>query len=363
MFQTAGKNTSLNNAVQFASRYRLEEEISRGPTASIYRAADLEDDRPVAIKVFQERYQSDPRFSIRFREHLRLLSGLKHDNLISILDYGVDQGAYYIVMEWVEGVDLATYIAEYAPLPAGVVAFVARQVCAALDAVHQAAFIHRGVKPENILINMDGQVKVTGAGLSGLLSESGLSKTHVMIGGVGYISPEQARGKSLGPSSDIYSLGVVVFEMLSGRLPFESNDVWSLVRMHAREKPPDLRGLNPKVPAALAEITERALEKVPEDRFSSAAGMGAALSALEDEFGEGTLVARRSGRGSIPAGLYQMLRELAAPGVLRDLLLRPFRWQVAGREVPVWAVLAFQFVLAFLITFVALYLLSLLIGG
>ena len=363
MLQTAGKNTSLNSAVQIAARYRLEEEISRGPTASIYRAIDLEDNRPVAVKVFQERYQSDPRFSIRFREHLRILSELKHDNLISILDYGVDQGSYYIVMEWVEGVDLATYIAEYAPLPSGVVLFVAGQACAALEAIHQGDLIHRGVKPENILLSVDGHVKVTDVGLSGLLSESGLSKTHVMLGGVGYISPEQARGKSLGPSSDIYSLGVVIFEMLTGRLPFESNDVWSLVRMHAREQPPDLKQITPKIPAKLAEIVARALEKTPETRFSSAAEMGAALSALQEEFEEDMLVRRHPGRQSITAGLYRMLRDLVAPGALKDLLLRPTNWQIAGRELPVWVILAFQFALVFLITFALLYGLSLLTGG
>jgi serine/threonine protein kinase len=363
MLQTAGKNTSLNSAVQIAARYRLEEEISRGPTASIYRAIDLEDNRPVAVKVFQEHYQSDPRFSIRFREHLRILSELKHDNLIPILDYGVDQGSYYIVMEWVEGVDLATYIAEYAPLPSGMVLFIAGQACAALEAIHQRDLIHRGIKPENILLSVDGHVKVTDVGLSGLLSESGLSKTHVMLGGVGYISPEQARGKSLGPSSDIYSLGVVIFEMLTGRLPFESNDVWSLVRMHAREQPPDLRQLNPKIPARLAEIAARALEKAPEARFSSAAEMGAALSTLQNEFEEDLLVRRHPARQSITAGLYRMLRDLAAPGALKDLLLRPTNWQVAGREVPVWVVLAFQFALVFLITFAVLYGLSLLTGG
>jgi serine/threonine protein kinase len=363
MFQTLGKDTSLNSTGQFISRYQLEEEISRGPTASIYRALDLEDNRPVAIKLFQERYQNDPRFSIRFREHLRILSELKHDNLVPILDYGVDQGSYYIVMEWLEGVDLATYIAEYAPLPSGVVLFIAGQVCAALEAVHQRDLIHRGIKPENILLDVDGHVKVTDVGLSGLLSESGLSKTHVMIGGVGYISPEQARGKSLGPGSDIYSLGVVIFEMLTGRMPFESNDVWSLVRMHAREQPPDLRQLNPKIPAGLVEITTRALEKTPEGRFSSAAQMGAALSALQNEFEEDMLVRRHPARQSITAGLYRMLRDLAVPGALKDLLLRPANWQIAGRKVPVWGVLAFQFGLAFLITFALLYLLSVLTGG
>lgn len=363
MLQTAGKHPSLNSAIQFASRYRLEEEISRGPAASIYRATDLEDMRPAAIKVFQERYQNDPRFSIRFREHLRILSGLKHENLIPILDYGVDQGSYYIVMEWVEGVDLGTYIAEYAPLPSGVVVFIAGQACAALEAIHQRDLIHRGIKPENILLSVDGHVKATDVGLSGLLSESGLSKTHVMIGGVGYISPEQARGKSLGSGSDIYSLGVVIFEMLSGRLPFESNDVWSLVRMHAREAPPDLKRLNPKIPAKLADLTARALEKTPEGRFSSAAEMGAALSALQNEFEEDMLVRRHPGEQSITAGLYRMLRDLAAPGALKDLLLRPANWRIAGREVPIWVVLALQFGLAFLITFAILYLLSVLIGG
>jgi serine/threonine-protein kinase len=242
----------------------LEGEINRGPTASIYRATAPENGQPVAIKVFHARYHADPRFAIRFREHLRRLAGLSHDNLVPVLDYGVDQTQYYVVTEWVDGTDLGTYLTEYGSLPSTLTIFIARQVCAALDAIHQHGLVHQGIKPQNILFTADGRVKVTDIGMSRLLSDSGLSKTHVMLTGVGYISPEQARGKRLAPQSDIYSLGVTLFEMLTGRLPFEGNDAWSVVRMHAMETPPSPQQFNQQVPEGLANIVIHALQKDPE---------------------------------------------------------------------------------------------------
>jgi serine/threonine-protein kinase len=196
-----------------------------------------ENSQPVAIKVFHARYYADPRFAIRFREHLRRLAGVSHDNLVTVLDYGVDQTQYYIVTELVDGTDLSTYLSEYASLPPTLTIFIARQVCAALDAIHQHGLVHQGIKPENILLAADGRVKVTDVGLSRLLSDSGLSKTHVMLAGVGYISPEQARGKDL-----LRNLTSIAwshpFEMLTAGCPSGANDAWSVVRMHAMETPP-----------------------------------------------------------------------------------------------------------------------------
>ncbi len=332
------------------SRYRLGKEVSRGPAASIYHATDLESGGGVVIKVFQRRYHADPRFALRFREHMRRIAALSHENIIAILDYGIDEGHYYIVMERIEGFGLANYIAEHGALPPAVVIFVARQICAALDAIHQHGLIHRGIKPKNILLTPDGQVKVTDVGLSGLLSESGLSKTNVMMEGVNYISPEQARGKSLGLETDIYSLGVTLFELLTGRLPFESNDAWSLVRMHARDEAPSPKLFNPNIPADVTDIVIRALQKSPDNRYANAGEMDAALAALqEDDALMGTSALETvSGRCNWIA----MLRALLKPDSLKSLFLTPTNLEISGHRLSFGVVLAFQFILTFLIVFV-----------
>lgn len=356
MISTARDRLPKNSIETIGAEYRLELEISRGPTASVYRVTAPGNGQPVAIKVFHARIHADPRFAIRFREHLRRLVGLSHANLVKVLDYGVDRDRYYIVMEWVEGVDLGTYITEFGPLPSALCIYIARQVCASLDAIHQHGLIHQGVKPANVLLTAEGQVKVVDVGLSGLLSESGLSKTHVMLSGVGYISPEQARGKQLTPQSDIYSLGATLFEMLTGRLPFESDDAWSLLRMHAREAPPSPRQFNQQVPEELADIVAHAMQKDPLLRFPNAAEMDLALLELEKDLVPVSNEPDYSGGRSSEFDLISWLKGLLDPDMVISLLRSP--WQVDGRTLTFGTVLIFQFILAFLIAFAILYALT-----
>ena len=361
MISTALKRLPQDSVVEIGAGYHLESEISRGPAASIYRATAPGNGQPVAVKLFQARIHADPRFAIRFREHLRRLAGLSHTNLVKVLDYGVDRDRYYIVMEWVEGVDLGTYITEFGPLSSALCIYIARQVCASLDAIHQHGLIHQGIKPANILLTAEGKVKVVDVGMSGLLSESGLSKTHVMLSGVGYISPEQARGKQLTPQSDIYSLGATLFEMLTGRLPFESDDAWSLLRMHAREAPPSPRQFNQQVPEELADILARAMQKDTQLRFPSAAEMGLALLALEKDPGSlsnelGSNEPGHSGERSAEFDFSSWLKGLLDADTIKSLLRSP--WQVAGRRLPFGTVLVFQFILAFLVALAILYALT-----
>lgn len=275
-------------------RYRLVQEDGHGagaarllgPLAEVFRARDLESGRDVALKRFLPHYGRDARFAVRFREQLKQLAPVKHPALVTIQDYGFDGECFFIVSEWVEGINLSTYLAEYGHR--GGVAFspeaavyVARQVCAALTALHGAGLVHRGMKPENIFITSEGgNVKVADATLSQLASESGLSRTNVMMGSVAYMSPEQARGRPVGPQVDIYSLGVILFEMLTDELPFQSSDSWSLIRMHAQQAPPSPRDRNQAVSPELAAIVERALQKAPAERYATVEELDAALAPL-----------------------------------------------------------------------------------
>jgi serine/threonine protein kinase len=347
---TTSPKTALAGGIEFGPGYRLEVEVHRSPRASIYQAVDLKNHEPVALKVFHGRYVADPRFAIRFREHMRQLNELAHENLLAMRSYGVDQGHYYVAMEWMGWVDLGTYMAEHGPISPALTVYIARQVCAGLAAVHGHGLLHRGIKPENILLQPDGRVKVSDVGMSGLLSETGLSKTNVMLEGVGYISPEQARGRGLDPRSDVYSLGVTLFEMLTGRLPFVSHEAWSMVRMHASEAPPSLQQINPEVPEDLAHIVTRALQKDPKARFSDIVQMDAALAELEAELDMSSVGILPVPEMSVEPRLMPVLKEMLEPRALNSLLRRQSEWQIAGRNLPAWVVLAIVFGLTFVLT-------------
>lgn len=342
----------------FGDRYHPEVEVSRGPAASVYRALDTRSNRTVAIKVFRERYRADPRFAIRFRKHLKTLAQLAHENLVEILDYGRDHDRYYIVMEWVEGMDLGSYIAEYGLLEPALAVHFSRQVCNALIVVHECGLIHRDIKPGNILIQPNGRIKLSDAGLNELLSETGLSKTNVMLGGVGYLSPEQALGKNLTPAADLYSLGVTLFEMLTARLPFESNSAWAMVSMHASQEPPSPQQLSPQVPETLAALVTRSLQKDPSDRFDNPAEMDAALTKLQESMSEYAFEAGGLQRRDRNIPWFSDLRELLDPEILKHLMWTPVQVKIAQRAVPFGVIMAVMFGIAFLLTFVIIYLLS-----
>jgi serine/threonine protein kinase len=277
---TAGNSDSTDSPPQMqglGGRYVLQAEIARGSATSIYRALDRESGRTVALRVFNPRFQTDPRFVIRFRKRMLAIAGISHENLVAVLDYGALDGRYFIAMEWISGVDLRTYLVEHGPLSTGLASYIAGKVCAALDAVHSTGLDHRGIKSQNVLLTGDGAIKVSDVGLSGLYSESGLSRTNVMVEGVGFMSPEQARGAEVGPRSDIYSVGVLLYEMLTNRLPFESTDAWEVLRMHVNEQPPTPRRFNSAISADLATVILTALQKDPARRYASAQEMAQAL--------------------------------------------------------------------------------------
>ena len=268
----------MNKQTYLGSRYCLEQVMGSGLTGTVYKAADLKTGQKVAVKIVHSRYGEDPRFAVRFRAHFRRLAGARHPNLVIAHDYGCLEGSYYIATEFVKGPDLATYLAQRSGLAPAQAVAVAQELCAAVEAAHELGVAACGLKPQNIFLTPAGRVQVTDIGLARIVSESGLSKTRHMLEAVGYISPEQARAELVGPASDVYSLGVILFQMLTGRLPFESDSAWSLVRMHAEEAPPSPRQFNSRLPAGLSAVVMRALEKSPASRYPTAAAMQSGLA-------------------------------------------------------------------------------------
>lgn len=306
-------------------RYALLEKLGEGGVAIVYRAQDTLLDRPVAVKILRQQLTGDPVFLDRFRREAQAAARLSHPNIISIYDVGQDGDQHYIVMELVDGMDLKAYIAAHGPLPVAQVLAIAEQVCAALDHAHQQGFVHRDIKPQNILVANAGQatpsrpllVKVADFGLARSVSAVTSSQGGLVLGTVHYISPEQASGDPATPASDIYALGVVLYEMVTGRLPFESDTPVGLALKHIQETPVAPSRLNTALPPTIDTFILRALAKQPERRFASAADLGAALASYR-QFGEQATSQVQAVRPAPAAGT-----AAAKPGVARQAPARP----------------------------------------
>ncbi len=260
-------------------RYELLERVGGGGMAVVYRARDIAlGGRIVALKVLREQYAGDEKFLARFTREASAAAGLNHPNIVNVYDVGEDGEIHYIVMEYVAGETLRQYMDRQAgPLTPTQAAEIAAQVCAALAVAHSLGIVHRDIKPQNVLISNQGVVKVTDFGIAKGLSEISMTETGVALGTVQYFSPEQARGQRVSPQSDLYSVGIILFEMLTARLPFESDSMMGLALKHVQEQPPHPRQFNPAVPPGLDAIVMKALEKQPQDRFASAEAMERAL--------------------------------------------------------------------------------------
>jgi len=259
-------------------RYALESKVGEGGMAITYRARDLLLNRIVAVKLMREQFTADPQFVERFRREAQSAARLAHENIAGVYDTGRCNGSYYIVMEFVEGTDLKQRLRREGPLPVLTALEISRQIAAALDAAHRGGLVHRDIKPHNVLMNQEGKVKVTDFGIAKLASES--EDTGVIIGSVHYISPEQARGEATTPSSDIYSLGAVMFEMLTGHTMFEAENAMAVAHKQIYDKPPLPRTLRPDIPPAVESMVMRCLEKDPRARYHSAAELQAVIAQL-----------------------------------------------------------------------------------
>ncbi|HEY3845216.1 MAG TPA: Stk1 family PASTA domain-containing Ser/Thr kinase [Acidimicrobiales bacterium] len=255
----------------FSDRYELTHLIARGGMAQVYRARDRQLDRPVALKVLFPELSVDRAFVERFRREAQAAANLSHPNIVPVFDWGEDNGAYFIVMEFIDGRPLSAVLRESGPLPPQQIATIGANVAAALAFAHRHGVVHRDVKPGNVLITADGTVKVTDFGIARAMNtEESLTQTGAVMGTAAYFSPEQAEGHSVDSRSDIYSLGVVLYEMSVGKPPFTGDSPVAVASKHVRDQPVLPRVANPAVPAALEAVIMKAMAKSPDDRYVNA---------------------------------------------------------------------------------------------
>jgi hypothetical protein len=260
-------------------RYRLLDVLGDGGMARVFRAQDGRLHRIVAVKILHQQYLGQPEFVRRFEQEAQLAAGLAHPSIVAIYDLGRDDDTYYSVMEYVAGNSLKEVIAREGRLPLERAISLIRQLGQALDFAHGHGVIHRDVKPENILLTPADQVKVSDFGIARALSSPGQTATGIVLGSVSYFSPEQAQGQPATAESDIYSSGIVLYEMLTGRVPFAADNPLATAMQHITQQPPPPRVLVPTLPAAVDGVVLKALHKDPRGRFHSGAALADALAA------------------------------------------------------------------------------------
>lgn len=261
----------------FNNRYQITERIGIGGMAEVYRAQDNVLGRLVAVKVMLPQYAADPNFTQRFKQEAAAAANLQSPYIVNVYDWGQDEGTYYIVMEFVRGSDLKTAIIERGAINQRKVAEIGAQVCQALSVAHGLDIIHRDIKPQNIMVQPDGNVKVMDFGIA-RAKNSVMTQTSSVLGTAHYISPEQAQGKDLTATSDIYSLGIVLYESATGRLPFDGPDAVSVAMKQVNDLPVPPREINPDIDPSLEAIIMKAIAKNPAERFATAKDMRLALN-------------------------------------------------------------------------------------
>jgi eukaryotic-like serine/threonine-protein kinase len=271
-------------------RYQLQKPLATGGMAFVYKATDLWLERPVAIKILRQDYSSDIAFRQRFHHEAKAAANLSHPNIVTVYDFGLDQEQLYIVMEFVPGKDLKSLIKEHGLYNVNDALPLLIQACAGIGYAHRSGLIHCDVKPQNFLVTPDQRLKVTDFGIArALASIPADEQNEIVWGSPQYFSPEQAAGGAPSPASDVYSLGVIFYEMLAGRLPFISSDPLELARMH-REVLPNLpHRYNPQIPPAVEQIIMKVLSKEPAARYRTADQLGSVLQSINLRSEEYTL--------------------------------------------------------------------------
>jgi predicted Ser/Thr protein kinase len=255
-----------------SDRYEVEELVGTGGMSSVFRAHDRLLDRKVALKVLHQQYSEDAEYIERFRREARAVAALSHPNIVTVIDRGEHEGRQFIVFEYIDGENLKALIERRGPAPVTTALELAMQIARGLSFAHQQGLVHRDVKPQNVLLNGDGQAKVTDFGIARSLDvQHGMTQTGTVLGTSDYIAPEQAQGQRVDEHSDVYSLGVVLYEMLTNEVPFPGENFVAVAMRHINEAPPAIRDKRPDVSPRLEAAVQRAMAKRPEDRFATMA--------------------------------------------------------------------------------------------
>ncbi len=274
----------MNEGIEIAGRYRIEGRLGLGGMSTVHLAMDTRLERQVAVKLLAEHLADDPTFVSRFQREALAAARLVHPNVVQVFDSGLDQatGRHYIVMEYVPGQSVAQILRDRAQLGVDETLSIVIQACHGLDYAHRQGIVHRDVKPGNLMRTPEGIVKLADFGIARATEQSSITQVGSVLGTAAYLSPEQAAGEEAGPRADLYSLGVVTYQCLAGRLPYEAASLSELVLKQQREAPPRLDQLRPDVPAPLARAVSVALSIDPRDRYASAREMGEELDRAAD---------------------------------------------------------------------------------
>jgi len=271
-----------------ADRYELEELVGSGGMSRVYKARDRLLDRNVALKVLHEHHVDDAEYVERFRREARAVAQLSHPNIVTVIDRGESEGRQFIVFEYIDGENLKELLDREGPLPVADALELTLGIARALSFAHEHGLVHRDVKPQNVILNGDGRPKVTDFGIARSLDvHKGVTQTGTVLGTSNYIAPEQASGERVDAQTDVYALGVVLFELLTGEVPFDGENFVAVAMRHINEPAPDVRERRGDVPPRVAAAVDRALAKDRRDRYPSMAAFGAELEACLAELAKG----------------------------------------------------------------------------
>lgn len=268
----------MSETIILNERYQLDQRLDSGGMAVVYRARDVMLDRDVAVKIMRENFSADPNFRERFHQEARSAANLSHPNIVTVHDFGFDQERVFIVLEYIPGTNLKKTLQRRGKLPQDETLDLTIQACAGVGYAHRAGLIHCDIKPHNLLIAPDKRLKVTDFGIArALASIQPEEKSEIVWGSPQYFSPEQASGDAPSPASDVYSLGIILYEMLTGRLPFFADSSTELARLHRESLPPSPRDFNPEISLTLEQIILKVLSKEPSARYRTADQFGRVL--------------------------------------------------------------------------------------
>jgi serine/threonine protein kinase len=271
----------LTTGSTFAGRYQIIEELGKGGMGKVYKAQDTDLKEKVAIKLLRPEIAADKKTIERFKNELKFARKIRHKNVCQMYDLNKEKGAHYITMEYVDGKDLKSMIRMMGQLSSGKTIFIAKQVCEGMAEAHRLGVVHRDLKPQNIMVDEEGNARIMDFGIARSLKTKGITAAGVMIGTPEYMSPEQVEGKDVDQRSDIYSLGVILYEMVTGRVPFEGDTPFTIGVKHKSESPKDPKELNTQLPEDLNLVILRCLEKDKENRYQSAGEVRAELTRIE----------------------------------------------------------------------------------